>query len=230
LDQYTDPATGRPYTIDQATGQPRWVDAPTPPRRPPARKPHRARNTIIGIGCGCLALGLFGAAIGDNDSQAGATPAGGAAGPAASTNTQPARPHAKAPKMPGIGTPVRDGKFQFTVLKIQAGSKRVGSEYLGKNAQGQYVLVTIRVENIGDHTQMFAGSSQKATDTQGRTLDADSEAAIYLGEQSKSLLTDINPGNTVTGVVVWDIPKGARLASLELHDSPFSGGVEVALT
>jgi hypothetical protein len=31
----------------------------------------------------------------------------------------------------------------------------------------------------------------------------------------------------VTGVLVFDIPKDGRITSLELHDSPFSGGVTV---
>lgn len=44
-----------------------------------------------------------------------------------------------------------------------------------------------------------------------------------------TLLNDINPGNQVTGVVVFDIPKNVKLTRLELHDSPFSGGVPVSL-
>jgi hypothetical protein len=31
----------------------------------------------------------------------------------------------------------------------------------------------------------------------------------------------------VTANVVFDVPKGTDLAKLELHDSPFSGGVSV---
>jgi hypothetical protein len=31
----------------------------------------------------------------------------------------------------------------------------------------------------------------------------------------------------VTGTLVFDIPKDGKLASLELHDSTFSGGVAV---
>ena len=132
-------------------------------------------------------------------------------------------------KQPGIGTPVRDGKFEFTVLKVKPGVTKVGNQYLGKTAQGQYVLVTLKVENIGDQSQLFAGSSQRLYDTQDRKFDADIEAAIYLGDQGKSWLNEINPGNTVTGVVVFDVPKGVALAKIELHDSMFSGGVDVAL-
>jgi len=84
------------------------------------------------------------------------------------------------------------------------------------------------VKNIGDEAQLFDGSSQNLLDTKGRTHSADSEAAIYLDE-SNSFLNEINPGNKVDGVVVFDIPKDATPATLELHDSMFSGGVQVAV-
>jgi hypothetical protein len=49
------------------------------------------------------------------------------------------------------------------------------------------------------------------------------------GNESSVLFNTINPGNAVTGKVVFDIPKGAKLTTLELHDSAFSGGVTVTL-
>ena len=59
-------------------------------------------------------------------------------------------------------------------------------------------------------------------------FSADSEASIYDGS-SEVLWEEINPGNSVKGKVYFDIPKGAKLTSLELHDSMFSGGVTVDL-
>ncbi|WP_454042583.1 DUF4352 domain-containing protein [Cellulosimicrobium sp. Marseille-Q8652] len=112
--------------------------------------------------------------------------------------------------------------------------------------------------NIGDEAQVFDGSSQELTDTVGRTHSSDGSAAIYLGN-ANSFLTDINPGNSVVaqpveavpphvhrvidvqhaelgrrlrveeGTVVFDIPADAVPASIDLHDSFLSGGVEVAL-
>ncbi|RSM44161.1 hypothetical protein DMB66_52525 [Actinoplanes sp. ATCC 53533] len=39
----------------------------------------------------------------------------------------------------------------------------------------------------------------------------------------------MNPGNTVKGKLVFDVPEGTKLTSLELHDSLFSDGVQVNL-
>jgi hypothetical protein len=134
------------------------------------------------------------------------------------------------PKAAGIGTAVRDGKFEFTVTKVQAGVATVGPEALNQKAQGQYVLVTMTVKNIGDKAQMFDASSQKLTDTAGKaTYSADSAASLYANSGGETFLKDINPGNQITGTVVFDIPAGAVPARIELHDSAFSGGVKVAL-
>lgn len=126
----------------------------------------------------------------------------------------------------GIGDAVRDGKFEFTITEVETGIDAVGDEFLGKEAQGQFVFVYVTVENIGDEAQLFDGSSQYLIDTEGREHSSDGEAAFYV-ENSDSFLTEINPGNTVEGIVVFDIPADATPASLNLHDSFLSGGVEV---
>ncbi|NMM32105.1 MAG: DUF4352 domain-containing protein [Cellulomonas sp.] len=161
-------------------------------------------------------------------------PAAGAATPtadvtqaaAAPSEAAPAAAPAPAPAAAAVGTPVRDGKFEFTVTSIKPGVPSVGSDAFGQKAQGQFVLMHLTIKNIGDKAQYFDGSSQKAFDAQGREFSSDAGAAIYL-EDSNSFLNEINPGNTVTGTVVFDMPRDAAIAKLELHDSPFSGGVRV---
>lgn len=104
----------------------------------------------------------------------------------------------------------------------------VGTNALGTKAQGKFVLVTVKVTNIGQEPQTFAGSDAKAFDSAGKKYEPDTKAAIYMPE-SNSLYTPVNPGNSVTGVIVFDVPKNATLTSIELHDSAFSDGVTVAL-
>lgn len=132
-------------------------------------------------------------------------------------------------KTPGLGDKVRDGKFEFTVTKVEKGIEEVGDQYLNQEAQGQFVLVHLTVKNIGDRAQTFYDSNQNLTDTKGRTFEADSTAGIYL-DQANLWLEEINPGNSVKGVIVFDVPTSAKLSSIDLHDSMFSGGVTVSLT
>lgn len=74
---------------------------------------------------------------------------------------------------------------------------------------------------------MFA-DNQYAFDTKGRKFSANPMASMA-DESSQVLWEEINPGNTIKGKVYFDVPKGAKLASIELHDSFFSGGVKVRL-
>ncbi|MEV4218105.1 DUF4352 domain-containing protein [Nonomuraea sp. NPDC049725] len=137
-----------------------------------------------------------------------------------------AKPEAK-PKTAGIGSRVRDGKFEFTVTRLEK-RDRVGGEFLSKDAQGVFLLVHVKVTNIGDESESFMGAEQKLFDAKGREFEASSEAAFYL-DDSKSLYEKINPGNSVDGVVLFDIPKNVKPVSIELHDSIFSDGVKVSL-
>ncbi|SNT28384.1 protein of unknown function [Asanoa hainanensis] len=135
----------------------------------------------------------------------------------------------EAAKTAKVGEAARDGKFEFTVKAPKCGVASVGDKYLNEQAQGQFCLVTITVKNIGDKPQTFSDSSQKAFGADDVEYSADSGAAIYANKNTETLFNEINPGNKVTGVVVFDIPKKAKLTKLELHDSPFSGGVTVQL-
>lgn len=155
----------------------------------------------------------------------------GEAGPgsAAADEAEAEPKSADEPKAAGLGDPVRDGKLEFTVTKIEAGVAEIGDEYFGKEAQGQFLLVHVKVENIGDEAQTFFGENFTALDVDDREFSADTEAAIYLDE-SNSFINEINPGNTVEGIVVFDVPKDAKITALELHDSFFSGGVTVKVS
>ncbi|PWU48052.1 DUF4352 domain-containing protein [Micromonospora globispora] len=133
------------------------------------------------------------------------------------------------PKTAKIGQPARDGKFEFTVKSSKCGVAKVGTSMIGDKAQGQFCLITVNVKNIGKEAQTLDGSSQKALAADGTEYSSDSEAGLYANKDGSTFFEDINPGNQVTGVFVFDIPKNVKLTKLELHDSMFSGGVTVSL-
>ena len=131
----------------------------------------------------------------------------------------------------GMNTPVRDGKFEFVVTGVQTGLMQAGDNmFLDTQPQGQFVVVSMTVTNIGNEPQSFSPSSQKLTDAQGREFENDTSAQISLGGSDITVWDNINPGNSVQVKVVYDMPTDAVPASIDLHDSMFSGGVTVALT
>ncbi|WP_161629652.1 DUF4352 domain-containing protein [Saccharomonospora iraqiensis] len=177
---------------------------------------------VIGIGSALGGGGDGSDGSGGSDAPAEAAAGGDSAGDEAADGGD-------EPETAGLNTPARDGKFEFTVSGVDCGRTEVGNEFAGTTAQGQFCLVSMTVENIGDEPQSLFGDNQKLYDAEGREFSADTEAGIYLDQDSQTLFEEINPGNAVEGVVVFDIPADATPAELELHDSAFSGGVVVEL-
>src|SRR3954447_1470640 len=128
----------------------------------------------------------------------------------------------------GLNQAASDGKFEFTVTGQDCSKNTIGEAPLSKTAQGTFCIVSLTVKNIGNKAQLLDAGSQKALDAAGNEYSADSSAAMYLGD-TNTFLNQLNPGSTVNGQIAYDVPVGTQLTKLELHDSPFSGGVTVTL-
>jgi hypothetical protein len=163
--------------------------------------------------------------------------AGGGSGPSTGTATAPSSGSSGSSgstgvHLAGIGNPVRDGKFQFVVARVShlhsVGDTSLG---LGETAQGRFTVLHVRVTNISSQAQTLDDSSQFVFDQAGRKFDASSAADLYAnsGNGGGVFLNDINPGNTVRGVILFDLPKGDKAVKAELHDSAFSSGMTVRL-
>lgn len=194
---------------------------PMPPRRPLPRKSHGCLYAFLG-GVGVVVIifvVIIAAAIG---SSGGSGKAGNAG--AANDGAHPAKSSAPAT----VGDAVKDGKFTFTVLSTSTRT-HVGDQYLGKTAQGTFFVVKIKVKNHGDEPQSLTDTAQELYGPGGKKYEADSEAAIYANDQNQVLYNDINPGNTVKGNLLFDVPKHFKATKIVLHDSEFSDGVAVDL-
>lgn len=160
---------------------------------------------------------------------------GGKEAASTTNNNTPASTTEEAKKpaeLAKIGTAVRDGKFEFVVKSApQCGQASVGTnQYLTKTAQGQFCSVVLSVKNIGDKPQSLFAENQKLFNAAGQEYSADSTATMYAApEGSSTWYSEINPGNSVEGTIVFDLPKDATPVKAELHDSVASGGVEVSL-
>lgn len=124
------------------------------------------------------------------------------------------------------GLEVRDGNFAFVVGDVE----RVGAvaapenAQIQKHAQGEFVIVHMTVTNVSAEPQPFYVSFSTLSD--GATVyKSDDEAWLYLG----NTVTDVGPGESLETAVVFDVPAGTDVESIQLHDSPTSPGATVAL-
>ncbi len=129
----------------------------------------------------------------------------------------------------GLNQAVQDGKFEFTVTGVDCSKNTLGADPISTQATGVFCLVNVSVANIGDEAQTLDSTSQYGYDAAGKKFSTDTEAAFYLENGGDTLFEQLNPGTSVDGVLVFDVPAETQLTKLELHDSPFSGGVTVNL-
>lgn len=219
------PQPQQPHSAQPGQWQPAY-----PPAPPVKQQNWFMRHKIISGILGLVLIGGVSSALGgggDEPTTAAPTTASSPATTAAPAAAKPAAKPAEK-KAPGIGAKVRDGKFEFVVTKIEDGGTQVGDSTFGEKAQGQFTLVHLSITNIGDKPQTMFTDNQTVIDGQGRKFTPNSMAGIHL-ENNDVWIQEINPGNTVRGTLVFDMPKGSKPASIQLHDSMFSGGVTVSL-
>ncbi|MEP9392376.1 DUF4352 domain-containing protein [Gordonia sp. VNK1] len=216
--QYGAPQYGAPQYGAPQYGAPPY-GAPQQPM-PVPKKRKRKWPWIVGALVVLFIIIVAAVSAGGSDDSASSGTSGGPATATEENGDQAA----------GLNTPVRDGKFEFVVTGVEKGLASVGDNpYLTEQAQGQFVVVTMTVKNISDQAYGFSPSDQKLFDGQGRSFEPSTSAQIALGGSDIPVWDNINPGNTVTAKVVYDMPQDAVPASIELHDSAFSGGVTVNL-
>jgi len=130
-----------------------------------------------------------------------------------------------------IGESVRDGKFAFMVTSVEKPSKSF-MDGLGatETAQGMFLIVRVNVTNIGYEARTLTATDQFVVNDRGQRF-ATSSAISALSGAEKIFREKINPGHTVKDApLLFDIPLGANINSLEVHDSLASTGVKVKLS
>lgn len=203
-----------------------------PPQEPPRRKSwprrHKILTALLAIVGLFIIIGIASAGGGGGNSgssNAGSTNTG--------TTSSGGGQQAAAPAAgPHIGQPAADGKFRFVITRVShATSVGDTSLGLGETAQGRFTVLHLRVTNISNQSQTLDDSAQYVYDARGRKFDANTTADLDAnpGNNGGVFLNDINPGNSVSGVILFDLPRGDKAVKAELHDSVFSGGVVVAL-
>ena len=109
-----------------------------------------------------------------------------------------------------IGEIVKVGDVEY-VVNSKSLSQNVGGQY-GKTANGIYLIVNVTVKNTGkksitvtdDFFKLLKGDTEYATD---------GAAGLYANEEAKFFLSELNPENSITGNVVFDLSNETANAS-----------------
>lgn len=187
------------------------------------------RHKVLTVIGGLIVLSIIGAALGGsnktNNNQTSSSTNSKAAASTTSSGT------AATPK---LNQPANDGKFSFTITSFNCGETQVtqpDDSYQTSQAQGQFCSMGLTIKNIGTVAQDFDSGSQYIYDNSGKQYSYSSDGTITANPSASQfpVLETVNPGNSVSGTVVFDIPKGVTPVTANLHDSAASGGVKVSL-
>lgn len=127
---------------------------------------------------------------------------------------------------------VSDKDLAFTATNVST-AKSLGNSYTKKEAQGTFYIVTLNVKNTGKETATIDSSMIKITDSQGRKFDRSIEGQTAKGlSQGKvdMFLQQVQPGLSVTGDIVFDLPDDATDLKLLVKGGLFGTEKQISLT
>lgn len=127
---------------------------------------------------------------------------------------------------------VTDKDLAFTATNVTK-AKSLGNSYTKKDAQGTFYVITLNVKNVGKETATIDSSMIKITDSQGRKFDRSIEGQTAKGlSQGKvdMFLQQVQPGLSVTGDIVFDLPDDATDLKLLVKGGLFGTEKQISLT
>jgi hypothetical protein len=219
------PAETVPYA-DATTSTPPEPPAVEPPAGTEPRVPVDNRKLVMGFAGAVAALllalvlaAVYAFVIHKPDSVDASSPT---TETTTVTTEAPTSDESSASESPPPPAGAVDGPLTFSVVGVERGATITDSEneFLTKDAQGEFIVVRLTVQNTSPDPGQFLGTFQKLN-AGGQVYTIDDEATFYVGGG----FVDIPPGGQVDVGLAYDVPPGTVPESVELHADPMSPGV-----
>ncbi len=181
-----------------------------------------ARHPILTVILAIILIGIVGSMA--NSGKGSTSPNSGS-----SSSTSGQQP--SGAKTGKIGQTVADGDFAFTVNSVNTASS-VGNSYVAKTAQGIYYIISIKINNNGKNTNTINASDFNVVDSQGRKFDYSNDGQMAMEESQGTtdlFLQQVQPGLSITGKIIFDVPKDATGLKLLAQGGLFTDGVSIDL-
>jgi RNA polymerase subunit RPABC4/transcription elongation factor Spt4 len=130
-----------------------------------------------------------------------------------------------------VGDTVNDGDLAFTVQSVST-SQSIGNSFTQQTAQGEFYILSVKIQNNGKDTKTINASDFNVVDNQGRKYDYSTDGQTAMEETSGAtdfFLQQIQPSLSVTGKIVFDVPPTATGLKLMAQGDIFSNPVSIDL-
>ncbi|GAA4285754.1 DUF4352 domain-containing protein [Georgenia daeguensis] len=127
-----------------------------------------------------------------------------------------------------VGTTVSEGPFEVEVLGVSAGLGELAGATAAATAEGEFVVVRLRVTATQPGPSYFLDIDQRLLDPTGGAHEPDARAAMAV-DGNRLWFAELDAGESAEGVIVFDVPPGTVPATLEVHASDEGTGARVDL-
>ena len=182
-----------------------------------------ARHPIWTVILGLILLGIIGSIAGGGKSSNSNS--------GSNNNTNNTSQQQLGAKTGKVGQTIADGDLAFTVSSVTTAST-IGNSFVAKTAQGIYYIITVKIDNNGKDTKTINASDFHVVDSQGRKFDYSNDGQLAMEESQGTtdlFLQQIQPSLSVTGKIVFDVPKDATGLKLLAQGGLFTDGVSIDL-
>lgn len=172
-----------------------------------------AKKILILFG-GLIALGVISAAMDDGKGSKSSSSGSSSSSSGSSSSSSASASTAPAKVLPKVGTLLKSGDIEATVTKVEVLNQVGSSMFVTKPAEGgTFVAVQWKYKNISTKPiSSFSLPSLKLLDPNGVKYDPDLDATSSYATQAElthKVLSDLNPGITVTDAEVYEVAKSS---------------------
>jgi outer membrane biosynthesis protein TonB len=219
-----------PYA-DATTSTPPEPPAVEPPVGTEPPTPVDNRKLVMGFGGAIAALllvlilaAVYAFVIHKNNTVELGSPSSGESSKTTSKSATTASTATSSESSSTPGAGASDGPLTFAVTGVDTGPTVTdpNNSFLTKDAQGEFIVIHLTVQNTGADPGQFLGTLQKLN-AGGQVYNIDDEATFYVGGG----FADVPPGSQIDVGLAYDVPQGTVPESVELHAAAQSPGVQL---
>jgi len=139
---------------------------------------------------------------------------------------------AEAAKNAAIGETVRVGDAEWTVTNARRAKvlRQKGFGSFGDTKQGNFVIVGFTFTNRSNEAVTLDTVSLPLHDSKGRVYEADTDTFGYIPAEKDIFLTQVNPGVTQEGAIIYSVAPDASGFTLHAGDLEFFGTKEAKIS
>jgi hypothetical protein len=115
----------------------------------------------------------------------------------------------------GLGDKVEVGSFAYTFNSFKRASS-IGNSFLNEQADGEYIIFEVSVENIGSESESLTDDNFKLIDDQDREHSVNMDGMLTLDDSLN--FETLNPGISKDGKLVFDVPEGTENGQIKIED------------